>query len=193
MRKVPTLFRRGEHNRRYVTPVVNHECQWVLDGEGDATRKYDGTCCMLDGVAWWARREVKPGKQTPPNFVALDHDETTGKTVGWEPMEQSAFARWHAAALEAESRGEGGYPVGTYELCGPKVNGNPERFDAHCLIHHATETDGIDTREFEPFSFASIRSLALALADEGVEGVVWHRSNGAMAKVKARDFDRGAE
>ena len=193
MRKIPTVFRRGEHNRRYVTPVVMHRCEWVLAGEGVPTRKYDGTCCMFDGTAWWARREVKPGKQTPPNFVAIEHDEQTDKTVGWEPMEQSPFARWHADALAAESRYEGGFPSGTYELCGPKVNNNPERFDDHCLIHHATEADGIDTREFEPLSFGSIRSLVLTLGDEGLEGIVWHHPDGRMAKVKVRDFEQAAE
>jgi hypothetical protein len=42
----------------------------VLDGEGVATRKYDGTCVMFDGDGWWARREVKPGKTAPAGFVA---------------------------------------------------------------------------------------------------------------------------
>lgn len=192
MHKVPTLFVRDERDQRYVTPAVTPGCEWVLAGEGNALVKYDGTCCMFDGTAWWARREIKPGKQEPPNFVAVEHDEQTGKTFGWEPIKQSPYARWHAAALEAEARGQGGYPAGTYELCGPKVNGNPEGYDAHRLIHHETETDGIDTREFGPLSFGAIRALMLALADGDIEGIVWHHADGRMAKVKARDFAREA-
>ena len=66
MNKIPTVFQRNENDRRYVTREVNPECQWVLDGEGVPTRKFDGTCVRLaDDGSWWARREVKPGKEPP--------------------------------------------------------------------------------------------------------------------------------
>jgi hypothetical protein len=99
----------------------------VLDGEGVATRKYDGTCVALDSDGWWARREVKPGKQPPVNYQPIETDEITGKTVGWEPIEQSAFAKFHAEAVENTRRIGAGWPADTYELVGPKVNGNPEQ------------------------------------------------------------------
>ena len=36
---------------RLVRDEVNPECRWVTEGEGTATRKYDGTCCLIkDGV-----------------------------------------------------------------------------------------------------------------------------------------------
>ena len=92
MRKIPTLFVRDEQDRRYVTAEVSPGCEWVLEGEGVPTRKYDGTCVMYDGERWWARREVKPGKTSPPFWRHVDSDTTTGKSVGWEPVEQSAFA-----------------------------------------------------------------------------------------------------
>ena len=34
----------------------------MIKGEGQPTRKYDGTCVMFDGAEWSARREVKTGK-----------------------------------------------------------------------------------------------------------------------------------
>src|SRR4051794_4385389 len=72
MRKIPTVFERDEETqRRFVKNEVNPAAKWVLDGEGIATRKYDGTCVMFDGVAWWARREVKPGKTAPANFLPI--------------------------------------------------------------------------------------------------------------------------
>ncbi|WP_089155535.1 hypothetical protein [Micromonospora sp. NBS 11-29] len=56
MRKIPTLFRRDPEDRRRVLPEVDPECRWVLDGEGVATRKYDGTCLLRDtDGTWWAR------------------------------------------------------------------------------------------------------------------------------------------
>lgn len=128
MKKIPTLFIRDENDRRYVRGFVNPGCEWVLEGEGRATRKYDGTCTLFDGHDWWARREVKRGKAHPPNFVEVDYDPTTGKTTGWEPMVQSPFARFHAEALTAFHGGPA-----TYELVGPKINGSPDGFDAHVL------------------------------------------------------------
>jgi hypothetical protein len=181
MRKIPTLFVRDfERDPRYVTRAVAPGCEWVIKGEGTATRKYDGTCVQMtpDGV-WWARREVKPGKAAPPAFVALETDEETGKTVGWEPIEQSAFARWHAEAV-ADDDGLGWDP-GTYELVGPKVNGNPENAPSHMLLMHEDAHVLDDApRDFD--------GLAIWLHAHPYEGIVWHHPDGRMAKIKKRDF-----
>jgi len=181
MRKIPTLFQRDwENDPRYVTRTVTPGCEWVLKGEGTPTRKYDGTCFMLDeDGTWWARREVKPGKSTPAGFVSLGADPETGTTIGWEPASQSPFARYHAEALANPYERR---PEGTYELCGPKVNGNPERFSGHVLIRHADAgiLDGV------PLDFDG---LAVWLHAHPYEGIVWHGGpDGAMAKLKRKDF-----
>ncbi|NEB77831.1 hypothetical protein G3I40_21810 [Streptomyces sp. SID14478] len=180
MQKIPTLFVRDPQDRRRVLPEVAPGCEWVIEGYGVATRKYDGTCALLDeSGAWWARREVKPGRSEPPHYVPVERDEVTGKTMGWEPIGQSSFARFHAQALEAE-----GVPEhGTYELCGPKVNGNPEGLDRHVLIRHATAerlAPGLDARTYD--------EIGTVLAGRGWEGLVYHHPDGPMAKIKARDF-----
>lgn len=185
MRKIPTLFVRDPEDLRYVTREVHPDCQWVIDGEGVATRKYDGTCVMFDGERWWARREVKNGRIPPPGFQPVDQDHTTGKVVGWEPIEQSAFARFHTEALLwlNAPRMAGRLVAGTYELVGPKVNGNPERQDLHQLWAHASaEVETSAPRDFD--------DLAAWLADYAGEGLVWHHPDGRMAKLKARDFPR---
>jgi hypothetical protein len=187
MRKIPTLFVRDpETNYRTLTREVHPDCQWVIDGEGTPTRKFDGTCVMLDDDGqWWARREVKPGKQPPAGFVPLGTDDETGKTVGWEPVEQSAFARWHADALAVppEPSDIFGDPLkpGTYELCGPKVNGNPEGFEMHVLVPHGGYVIA-DAPE------RTYDALAEWLADSTYEGIVWHHPDSRMAKIKRRDF-----
>lgn len=185
MRKIPTLFTRDENDRRHVTREVNPAAAWVLDGEAVATRKFDGTCTKLDeNGRWWARREVKPGKAAPAGFVAEQTDEVTGKTVGWEPIEQSPFVKaWREVMDRFDAVAEYATPIepGTYELCGPKVNGNPERLHEHNLIRHgcityadlATDYDGV--REF------------LSRLPE-IEGIVWHHPDGRLAKIKRRDF-----
>jgi hypothetical protein len=187
MCKIPTVFVRGEQDRRYVTEAVTPDCEWVMAGEGQATRKFDGVCTMLDEHGnWWARREIKPGKIPPPSFVTAEYDATTGKTVGWEPIAQSAFAKWHAEAVENCGPPDG--VTGTFELIGPKVNGNPEHCDMHILVEHAFALR-VDVPEL---TFDGIRKTVLALAEaDGCEGIVWHHEDGIRyAKIKARDFPR---
>lgn len=188
MRKIPTVFRLNPDDMRHVLPEVTPGCEWVLAGEGTATRKYDGTCVMLDErFDWWARREVKPGKTAPAGFVPVETDEVTGKTVGWEPVEQSAFFRWWEEALNVLADQAGPAVIGTYELVGPKVNGNPEHYDQHILIPHAAaEVVGDGTLWWDDFDHA--REAVMALGERGWEGIVWHHPDGRMAKLKARDF-----
>jgi len=184
MRKIPTLFKRDPENMSRVLPEVNPAAQWVLDGIGFATRKYDGTCMRLDEDGqWWARREVKPGKPAPENFEPVDTDEVTGKTVGWEPVEQSPFVKfWREALGNPHERRH----VGTYELIGPKVNGNPEGETGHVLWWH---NDAEILRD-APRTFDELREY---LRDFPGEGIVWHENEHdmdgrRMVKVKRRDF-----
>lgn len=189
MKKIPTLFQRSE-DRRHVVDAVTPGCEWVLRGEGIATRKWDGTCVLIAGDgSVWTRREVKPGNEPPPNWWAVDHDDTTGKRVGWEPWQQSAFAKYVNEAVN-EAGGwdldDGTTPAlkpGTYELIGPKVNRNPEEWDLHDLIPHGEHVHHLDSSSFD--------SLRLELRDYIGEGIVWHHPDGRMAKLKKRDFPRG--
>jgi hypothetical protein len=181
MKKIPTLYVRISEDMRRLTREVHPDCQWVLDGEGRATRKYDGTCVRLDqGGNWWARREVKAGKLPPDGFVEEQHDPATGKTVGWEPIYQSAWVKFWDEAWTAQR--ETGEPVnpGTFELCGPKINGNPERFDRHVLVPHE-DAEFVDA----PRDYTDLWEW---LSTFPGEGVVWHHPDGRMAKIKRRDF-----
>jgi hypothetical protein len=189
MRKIPTIFLRDfANNPKYVTEEPNPECAWVFAGEGVATRKYDGTCVMLDGAGWWARREVKPGKPEPYDYWEIESDPITGKKVGWEPIEQSPFAEYHYEALRYQnSTGVSGWPKGTYELVGPKINGNPEHAAQHQLwAHAAAEVIGYEY----PIELTYDGILAVLATHRriGAEGIVWHHPDGRMAKIKCRDF-----
>lgn len=182
MKKIPTLYQRDPKDRRRVTDQVTPGCEWVLAGEGVPTRKYDGTCVMLDDDGhWWARREVKPGKTPPRGYQAVEHDETTGKTVGWEPAHQSSFATFLREAV-GEATTSAGLAPGTYELVGPKINGNPEHLPRHMVVSHANAT------RFEGANAANpIHMIGLCM-EWGWEGIVWHHPDGRMAKLKVRDY-----
>lgn len=186
MKKIPTLFVRDftRDNGRYVTEEVTPGCEWVLAGEGVATRKYDGTCVLVDDERHiWTRREVKIGKANPPGFQPIETDGITGKTVGWEPAEQSGFSKFIDEATEAQPD----LLPGTYELIGPKINGNPEDYQAHRLVRH-----GDFLLDVPKLTFAGIRGLLAAVNEQmNVEGIVWHHPDGRMVKIKTRDFRAG--
>lgn len=180
MQKIPTLFVRDEENRRYVTDEVTPGCEWVLAGEGVARRKYDGTCVMRDeNYRWWARREVKPGKPTPENFVEVGFDEITGKRMGWIPIENSSWLKFFLEALDTAWYNVLDLEAGTYELCGPKINNNPEKLERHTLFSHVLAPVVLGTK-----------NIKARISELDFEGVVWHHPDGRMAKLKVRDIKK---
>lgn len=177
MKKIPTLFVRDEAtNRKYVRDEVTPGCEWVLAGEGTATRKFDGTSCMVRNGYLYKRHEVKPDKPEPRGFEFVEHDDVTDKTVGWVPVGDGPEDKWHREAMVFYRI----VPDGTYELCGPKVQGNPQEFTRHVLVEHGVERITELPRDFD--------GLRAWLADSDFEGVVWHHPDGRMAKLKKRDF-----
>lgn len=188
MQKIPTLFVRDPDDMSRVTDEVREDCGWVLLGEGVATRKYDGWCCKVDpDGSFWKRAEVKRGRLPQPEFVEVERDEVTGKRVGWVPVGEGPEDRWFREAYERSRHGiQPPLPQprplpGTYELCGPKVQGNPEGFSAHLLISHAGAQELPDC----PVDVDGIKKFVASLPHEGV---VWHHPDGRMAKLKARDL-----
>ena len=190
MKKIPTLFVRDENDRRYVTEEVTPGCEWVLAGEGVATRKYDGTCVMFDGEFWYARGEVKKGKSKPPNFIEINYDPITEKRMGWMPIAGSSFYIFFREAVVRWMSDPGILDrTGTYELCGPKINKNPERFNAHYLIKHNLADQFVRESPTRAITFDMIEDLIVRNNIlNNMEGIVWHHPDGRMAKLKARDF-----
>ncbi len=185
MKKIPTIFKRNPERMQEVLPEINESCQWVFDGEGVATRKYDGMCCMIKDGALFKRREVKKGKQAPDNFVLADHDEITGKCVGWVPVDsESKEDQYFMEAMDNLlflSDMKLSFLSGTYELVGPKVQGNAENYREHSLLRHelAEQYTGV------PLAFSDLKEW---ISHYDIEGLVFHHPDGRMAKIKKRDF-----
>lgn len=179
MKKIPTMFERDWNgDRSRVVDKVHPGCEWVIAGEGLATKKLDGTCCLIRDGQIYKRRELRKGDAVPPGFEVADQEEETGKTVGWVLCTDGPEDRWHREAFE-----HAGFPRdGTYELLGPKVQGNPEGWDHHVLVEHGAlqYAEGIVPRTFD--------GLAAWLPTQNIEGIVFHHPDGRMAKIKLRDF-----
>jgi hypothetical protein len=134
MRKIISLFQRDYAGTRQVYNEVVPGAEWVLAGEGIATRKWDGTCCLIRGGRLFKRFEVQPGSVSPINFEpANEVDAHTGKQQGWVPVGDGPEDRWHREAFESQSAK---LADGTYELIGPKIQGNPENAESHLLVPH---------------------------------------------------------
>ncbi len=197
MKKIISLFQRNYDGDRLVRDEVVPGAEWVLAGEGVPTRKFDGTCCMIREGQLYKRHEVKKGKATPANFEAAQEPEAvTGNIVGWVPVGDGPEDRWHREAFEyrnglAIQFGSGPLRDGTFELVGPKIQGNPEGYNEHDLVRHGDYKLGdalaADSKKWDrvPRTFEGLKEYFGA---HNIEGIVWHHPDGRMVKIKAKDF-----
>lgn len=189
MKKIPLiyLYLTEDGKPMVVTDIPTPACQWVFDGEGIATQKLDGTACLVKDGVLYKRRMVKPGRRTPDGFMLVEVDPNTGKQFGWVPANVDAnedryllgaFVRL-CGGVEIEN---GKYPKeGTYELLGPKVQGNPENYSEHVLVAHGQPPFLHNVpREYE--------ALKEWLRPRDIEGIVFHHTGGRMAKIRKKDF-----
>ena len=185
MQKIPTLFVRSEEVRSLVTDVVTPGCEWVLAGEGVATRKYDGMACAIIEGQLYKRFEAKDEqlakKPAPEGAIHVNHDVTTGKHIFWVPVGDGPDDRYFREALDNARSLETFICDGTYELLGPKVQGNPEHVQEHYLQSHLSAEQFPDV----PRMYEALKAW---LYGKDIEGIVFHHPDGRMAKIKLRDF-----
>jgi len=196
MQKIISLFQRNYDGDRLVRDEIVPGAEWVARGEGQATRKFDGTCCLVKDGKLFKRYDAKNGKNPPEGFVpAQEPDPNTGHWPGWLLCSRDNPAdRWHWQAWDNQHT----LPNGTYELCGPKVQSDAERDyrmseqpdqDIHVLIPHgsyvfASEGNG-NLYDGCPRTFRALRQWFVG---KDIEGIVWHHPDGRMVKIKKRDF-----
>ncbi len=181
MHKIMSLFNRDYEGNHQVYNEVVPGAEWVLAGEGVATEKIDGTCCMARDGQLYKRYDSKKGKTPPEGFIpAQKPDEVTGHWPGWLLVENGPEDKWHSEALSPDSPANCGLLDGTYELCGPKVQGNPYQLNKHVLYPHGSVKLLDNPRTFE--------DIGQWLVTHNAEGIVWHHPDGRKVKIKRRDF-----
>lgn len=177
MKKIVSLYKRDFVGNHLVYDEVVEGAAWVLNGEGEATRKWDGSSVMVRDGHLFKRYTLKPSHTAPTEFeAATEIDEKTGKQEGWMPVSNGPEDKWHREAYRSE------WPNGTYELIGPKVQGGVEKPEGdHILIAHGLHV-------LDPNPVRTFDELRDYLDGGGIEGIVWHHPDGRMVKIKARDF-----
>lgn len=181
MIKIPSLFKRDYEGDRLVINEVVPGSEWVINGEGIATRKWDGTACKVEGGMFYKRYDAKHGKTPPIGFIpAQEPDPITGHWPGWLIVGNGKEDRWFREGRQylLDISGEE-IADGTYELVGPKVNSNPEKLDHHTIVPH-----GIHTLN-APRAFDKLKEW---FSNKDIEGIVWHHPDGRMVKIKKKDF-----
>ena len=190
MKKIASLYQRNYEGDRLLRDEVVPGSELVLAGEGIATVKIDGTCCLVKNGVLYRRYDAKHGKIPPAGFIPAQPaaDPVTGHWPGWLVVGEGAGDQYHREAWDAlviEHGDTGTIPTdGTYELVGPKVQGNPYGYSEHCLLKHgALLWAGV------PTGFAELRDF---LRCSNIEGIVWWRDIGDpdcdKVKVKRKDF-----
>lgn len=180
MKKLSTLFKKDPNNLGRVINEIDPKNDWVIkEGMGIPTRKFDGTSCAIIDGELYKRFDFKKGRTLPPNAIPCQEaDKITGHHPHWVKCDRNDNSnKWHFVAFDAlENKGDG-----TYELCGKKVQGNPENIEGHRLIKHGSETLFIGALSFE--------NIKEFLRQNDIEGIVFHhRDDGRMCKIRKSDF-----
>lgn len=183
MVKITTLFKKDPTNLALVINEVNPENSWVFEGEGIATRKYDGTAAAIIDGELYKRYDVKKGRQVPFGAIPCQEpDEITGRWPHWvKCYRDNKEDKYFFEGLENYPAYPATLNNGTYELCGPKVNGNNEKLEKHELIKH-----GLFIIKSVILTFEGIKNF---LENHDFEGIVFHhRTFPKMCKIRKSDF-----
>ena len=179
MKKISTLFVKDPNNLARVVNKLNTENAWVMNGEAIATRKFDGTSAAIINGELFKRFDAKKGRAIPANAIPCQEaDVVSGHHPHWlkcdRTKKEDKFFFEGFDNLET-------IIDGTFELCGPKVQGNPEKLEKHTLVKH-----GCEVFDFLSFDFDDLEKF---LSENDIEGIVFHHiSDERMCKLRKSDF-----
>lgn len=180
MKKIPTLFER-QYNGKIkvgVLPNVTEGMEWVLQGEGRATVKYDGTACAIINGEFYRRYDAKKGKPVPEGAIKCQEnpDEVTGHLPCWVKCSKDNPAdKWHIKAFE----NSGFIENGTYEAVGIHFQNNKYGLSEDTLYRHGDCEVEVE-RTFE--------GIKTYLTENKIEGLVFWKDNEPKCKIKRSDF-----
>ena len=187
MKKIPTLFERVFENHKIVDilPKVTHSMEWVLNGEGIATVKIDGSCCAIINGEFYKRYDAKNGKHVPNGAIKCQEeaDPITGHLPCWVKVDENnpsdkwiyqAYyntCMWTNQGLNLED--------GTYEAVGKHFQGNPYNLTGDSIIKHGSEIIEVER------TFDGIKKY---LSENYIEGIVFWKDGEPKCKIKRSDF-----
>ena len=180
MKKIPTLFERIYENHKIVgiTDKITPGCEEAFL-KGEATVKFDGSCCAVINGEFYKRYDCKKGKTPPEGAIpCCDPDPITGHWPHWVKVDpENPADKWfHAAYIHSGSEL---LQDGTYEACGPHFQKNPYGLYCDELVKHGSLLINVN-RDFE--------SIKEYLEDHEIEGIVFWLNDEPVCKIKRSDF-----
>lgn len=181
MKKIPTIFVRlfdNKHNKK-ITKEVTEGLEWVLEGDGIATLKIDGSCCAIINGQYYRRYDAKQGKNPPDGAIACcEPDPVTGHWPHWiKVSEKDVSSKWYIDAYNNTNKET--LIDGTYEAIGPHFKDNPYRLDKDILVKHGEVVLDV------PRTFDGIKEY---LESNNIEGIVFWKDGEPKCKIKRSDF-----
>ena len=186
MKKIPTLFERDffDDHTALAKPVVTPGMEWVLEGQGIATVKFDGACCAIIGGELYRRYDAKHGKPVPEGAIKCQEeaDPVTGHLPCWVKCDRNNPAdKWF---WKADDRAKRLMPLcgrdGTYEAIGRHFQGNPYNLDLDYITPHGRAVVEVER------SFEGIREWLKN--HPGDEGLVFWKDGEPKCKIRRKDF-----
>lgn len=183
MKKIETIFNRD--NNFKVIPQFRSGCEWVQAGEGVLTEKLDGTNIRLtvkSGQIAHVEKRRNPTRQeksegVEPGYIDAYRNDPQDKHI-FKAVDGTSTSDWPDGIYEAEA-------------VGPKIQGNPlELKQPTCYPFKFRPVVLPDCQR----TFMGIKEYVLNLESQFspshlAEGIVFHHSDGRMAKIKRKDFD----
>ena len=170
MRKIPSLFKREFKNHNVVNCLneVTGNCKWVLNGQGFATEKLDGTCCLIKDNQIYRRYDAKPERKPPKGAIPCQKhpDKETGHFPHWVLCsENNKNDKYHIEAFNRLKENTD-TPIleGTYELIGKHFQSNPYNLDTDVLELHGLRILDV------PRTYEGIKKY---LEEHYIEGIVF--------------------
>ncbi len=187
MKKIPTLFERVYENHKIVDilPNVTKGMEWVLNGDGIATVKIDGSCCAIINGEFYKRYDAKNGKPMPYGAIKCQEkpDTITGHFPCWVKVDENKPEdKWfYEAYCQTSMWTNQGLSLdnGTYEAIGKHFNGNPYNLDFDMLVPHGKKVIGVER------TFDGIKKY---LSEHYIEGIVFWKDGEPRCKIKRSDF-----
>ena len=185
MKKIPTIFERvyDGHSIVGLYRDIVPGFEWVLTGEGEATVKFDGSCCAFANGKFYKRFDAKPGREIPDGAIpCCPPDSVTGHWPHWVEVRSGDpadvwFLRARDNNLDVPSPSD---RFITYEAVGQHFNGNPYGMDDDILIRHGSVKCSHLVRSFD--------GICEYLRCSDVEGIVFWKDGEPRGKIKRTDF-----
>lgn len=174
MKKMRTLFDFS------VEPVkVRDEFEWVMNGEGVATIKYDGSCCAIINGKLYRRYDAN-GKTITDDMIKCQehHYEWSRQFPVWRPCVDDPNDKYVVLAYEnLDCKADG-----TYEAVGRHFNNNPYNLDNDILIPHGQNIVEVE-RTYD--------GIKRYLDEHYIEGLVFWKDGEPWCKIRRKDFKMG--